>query len=205
MTAQYDYLVFTLARGRPARQAFVAAMAAARQALAARDAELVGHFAPQLGFSSVEAVALIRRSRARDELPVEIARIGGVVRFDHDRLSPTVRPPDSAQLRSEPGIYVHRWFTIDAGRTDDFVDLSERAWKGFESSYDTEIFGLFRAEPNENDARDNATRLLLLTWYRNHASWEASREQAHDPASLFAQRHLLTRHTIGRSSTLVTI
>jgi hypothetical protein len=46
--------------------------------------------------------------------------------------------------------------------------------------------------------------MLLLTWYRDHAIWEASREQAHDPASLFAQRHMLTRKTIGRSSLLVT-
>ena len=205
MAAHYDYLVFEIARGRQARASFVQAMGGAREKLAQCGAELVGHFAPQLGFSSSEAAALIRWPRERGVLPAEIVKISGVACSQHDMLSPTMRPADNAQLKSGPGIYVHRWFTIDGDRVGDFVDLSNQAWKGFEGSYDTEIFGLFAAEPNENDTRAGIARLLLLTWYRNHGVWEASREQAHDPASLFAQRHLLTRHTIGRSSTLVTV
>ena len=204
MPGQYDYLVFELERGRPARAAFVQAMSGAATVFASRGAELLGHFAPQLGFDSTDAVALVRWSGARGELLKEMAQLPGVARMDRDKLSSTVRPSDGAKLKSGPGIYVHRWFTIDGDRVADFVDLSDRAWKGFEGSYDTEIFGLFRAEPNENDTQTGAARLLLLTWYRDHAIWEASREQAHDPASLFAQRHLLTRKTIGRSSLLMT-
>jgi hypothetical protein len=204
MATQYDYLVYELARGRPARVAFAQTMSAAAKALAASGAQLLGHFAPQLGFDSTDAVVLIRWTGARGELPKDVAEPAGIVRMDRDRLSATVRPVDGAMLRSGSGIYVHRWFTIDGDRTADFVDLSNRAWKGFEGSYDTEIFGLFSAEPNENDKEAGAARLLLLTWYRDHGIWEASREQAHDPASLFAQRHLLTRKTIGRSSLLLT-
>jgi hypothetical protein len=85
----------------------------------------------------------------------------------------------------------------------DFVDLSGRAWGGFEGAYDTEVFGLFTAEPTPNDHDNGQARLLLLTWYASHGVWEASREQPSDPRSLFAQRHELTRSTIGRSSLLV--
>ena len=42
--------------------------------------------------------------------------------------------------------------------------------------------------------------LLLLTYYASHGEWEASRDQTRDPNGLFAQRHELTRSTIGRSS-----
>ncbi len=204
MAAQYDYLVFEIARGRTARASFVQAMGAAARALDARGAELLGHFAPQLGFASTEAPALIRWRGKRGELPKEVMQIGDVLHLERDLLSPTVRPSDTQQLKTGRGIYVHRWFVIDGERVGDFIDLSNRAWKNFEGSYDTEIFGLFSAEPNENDRRSGAARLLLITWYRDHATWESSREQAHDPAGLFVQRHALTRKTIGRSSILVT-
>jgi len=44
---------------------------------------------------------------------------------------------------------------------------------------------------------------LLLTYYASHGVWEESRHQTRDPNGLFAQRHALTRSTIGRSSLLV--
>jgi hypothetical protein len=108
MATEYDYLVFELARGRPARAAFVQAMSTAARALASGGAELLGHFAPQLGFDSTDAVALIRWSGARGELLKEMAQLPGVARMDRDKLSSTVRPSDGAKLKSGPGIYVHR-------------------------------------------------------------------------------------------------
>ena len=203
MAAQYDYLTFTLARGAAARTAFLQALRGGGNALAMAGAELLGPFLPQLGFASNEAVALIRWPHGRKAMPQAIGDLPHVARRVDDRLTPTVRPADGATLKTHGGIYVHRWFTVDGDRVADFVDLSNRAWTGFEGSYDTEIFGLFTAEPNENDKSDGSARLLLLTWYGNHGVWEASREQAHDPAGLFAKRHLLTRSTIGRSSVLM--
>jgi hypothetical protein len=201
VSARYDYLTFELARGRPAWEEFTAALRGkGTSALSATGADLVAAFAPQLGFASNEAVLLIRG--AAEILPSEIVSAPGVISFVRDRLSPTVRPRDGQRLKSG-GIYVHRWFTIDGERAEEFIDLSNRAWSGFEGSYDTEIFGLFLSEMNETDQMAHARRLLLLTWYKNHAVWEASREQARDAKSLFAQRHLLTRTTIGRSSVLV--
>ena len=199
MATQFQYLTFELKRGREAWASFSADVREKTVAALAREGgEMCGLFAPQLGFASNEAVALVRGSRDAQSAFGSDA----IVHVQKDRLSPTVRPLDGQRLK-EGGIYVHRWFAIDGDRLGDFIDLSNRAWSGFEGSYDTEIFGLFAADESERDVRMGARRLLLLTWYRDHGVWEASREQARDAASLFAQRHLLTRTTIGRSSVRV--
>ena len=198
----YDYRTLELVRGRAAWAAITAHMRdSARKAIADSGGELLGLFSPQLGFASNEATVLSRWPSAIRDVPDALV-LPEIVASRREALVPTVRPKDSQALRTG-GIYVHRWFTIDKDHTADFIDLSNRAWGKFEGSYDTEIFGLFTAEPSEEDRKASAQRLLLLTWYRDHGVWEASREQAQDAKSLFAQRHLLTRSTIGRSSLLV--
>ena len=193
MSAEYNYLSVTLERGRPAWAAFAAHTRAA-------DGEMLGVFQGQLGFASNEAVVLLRGANADSRHAV--GQAPGVAGVRAETLTPTVRPAEGAVLR-QGGIYVHRWFTVDAQSVDDFVALSNKAWENFEGSYDTEIFGLFTAERSHEDLRDGAGRLLLLTWYASHGVWEASRDQTRDPQGLFARRHALTRTTIGRSSTLV--
>jgi hypothetical protein len=203
MAAHYDYLTFNLERGRPAWTAFSAHIRdVAAPAIAASRGEVIGLFQGQLGFSSNEAVLLLRwPSAGRDRLR-DVDRAPGVVTMHPEMLVPTVRPDDRDVLR-KGGIYVHRWFTVDADQVDDFVSLSDRAWKNFEGSYQTQIFGLFTAERTAQDLRDGSGRLLLLTYYASHGVWEESREQTRDPGGLFVQRHALTRSTIGRSSSVV--
>src|SRR5215472_2900751 len=199
MSATYEYRTFGLERGRAAWAALTKhAREEARKAIADSGGELLGLFSPQLGFASNEATVLTRWPSGIRNAPAAFA-LSEIVSSRSEVLTPTVRPKGGQKLRTG-GIYVHRWFTIDKERTADFIDLSNRAWGNFEGSYDTEIFGLFTAEPNAMDREASTQRLLLLTWYRDHAVWEASREQARDAKSLFAQRHLLTRSTIGRSS-----
>jgi hypothetical protein len=155
-----------------------------------------------LGFASNEAVVLLRSpAPLRDRLR-ELDAAPGVVTMHPELLTPTVRPPDKAVLK-QGGIYVHRWFSVDADSVADFISLSNRAWERFEGSYETEIFGLFTAERTMRDVREGTGRLLLLTYYAGHGVWEQSRDQTRDPGGLFAQRHALTRSTIGRSSILV--
>jgi hypothetical protein len=198
----YEYLTLELAHGRSSWAALAAHMRDnARAKIAADGGELLGLFSPQLGFASNEATLLVRWSKPGDSAAA--FAIPEVTGHHREVLTPTVRPRDADKPRTGTGIYVHRWFTIDGDKTAEFIDLSNRAWGGFEGSYDTEIFGLFTAAPGEVDRKTGAARLLLLTWYRDHGVWEASREQAADAKSLFAQRHLLTRSTVGRSSVLV--
>ena len=203
MPAHYDYLTFTLERGCQAWTSFVDHVRdVASPAIAAAGGEVPGLFQGQLGFASNEAVVLLRfKSATRDRLR-ELDRAPGVVSMHPEVLTPTVRPKDDAVLTTG-GIIVHRWFNVDADSVADFIALSNRAWTNFEGSYATEIFGLFTAERTAQDVRDGAGRLLLLTYYASHGVWEESRHQTRDPNGLFAQRHALTRSTIGRSSLLV--
>ena len=203
MAQAYDYLSLTLPRGRAAWQAFaghVHGLGAA--AIVAQGGEVVGLFAPQLGFASNEAAVLIRWPEGQRRSSAAISATPGVVACHVDALTPTVRPTDGGKPKTG-GIYVHRWFTVDSDRIADFIDLSNRAWNRFEGAYGAEIFGLFSAAPTAKDLGAGQGRLLLLTYYASHGVWEVSREQTIDPEGLFAQRHALTRTTIGRSSLLV--
>jgi len=203
MPAHYDYLTFTLERGRPAWSAFVAHVRdVAAPALAAANGEILGVFQGQIGFASNEAIVLVRSTAPLRDRLRELDAAPGVVRMHPELLTPTVRPADKAVLK-QGGIYVHRWFSVDADSVADFISLSNRAWEKFEGSYETEIFGLFTAERTTHDVLEGTGRLLLLTYYASHGVWEQSRDQTRDPGGLFAQRHALTRTTIGRSSILV--
>jgi hypothetical protein len=203
MPAHYDYLSFMLDRGRPAWSGFATHIREiATPAIKAAGGEVLGLFQGQLGFASNEAIVLLRWPTAERDRLRELDRAPGVVTMHPEKLVPTVRPADDGQLK-RGGIYVHRWFTVDADSVADFVALSNRAWENFEGSYETKIFGLFTAETTVADLREGAGRLLLLTYYASHGVWENSREQTNDPAGLFVKRHALTRSTIGRSSRLV--
>ncbi|MDB5480834.1 MAG: hypothetical protein JWO83_1887 [Caulobacteraceae bacterium] len=203
MAAAYDYLTITLGRGRAAWQAFATYVnSPGDEAVARVGGEFVGLFAPQLGFASNEAAVLVRWPTGLRGSMSPLTGADGVVACHEDALTPTLRPRVGQELRNA-GIYVHRWFVVDGDRVKDFVDLSGQAWGAFEGAYDTEIFGLFTTTPTPEDTAKGQGRLLLLTWYASHGVWEASREQAADPQSLFARRHELTRSTIGRSSILV--
>jgi len=203
MPAHYDYLSFTLERGRQAWTAFADHVReVAAPAIAAAGGEMLGLFQGQLGFASSDAIVLLRWPSAHRDRLREIDRAPGVVTMHPEMLTPTVRPKDDAVLK-KGGIYVHRWFTVDADSVSDFVALSNRAWENFEGSYQTEIFGLFTAERTAQDVREAAGRLLLLTYYASHGVWEESRDQTRDPDGLFVKRHALTRSTIGRSSVVV--
>jgi hypothetical protein len=199
MPAHYDYLTFNLVRGRQAWTDFAVHVRGVTPKIAAAGGEVIGLFQPQLGFGSTEAVVLLRwPDGGRDRLR-ELDQAPSVNTMHPEKLTPTVRPADGDVLKPG-GIYVHRWFTVDADSVGDFVSLSNRAWTNFEGSYDTQIFGLFTAEATPADVREGAGRLLLLTWYASHGVWENSREQTRDPEGLFVKRHALTRTTIGRSS-----
>src|SRR5476649_690053 len=100
MAAHYDYLSFTLERGRAAGDAFTAHIRdAATPAIAEAGGEVLGLFQGQLGFSSNEAVLLLRwPSASRDRLR-EVDRAPGVFTMHPEMLVPTVRPGDKDMPR----------------------------------------------------------------------------------------------------------
>jgi hypothetical protein len=100
MAAHYDYLSFALQRGRPAWTEFVAHVRdTAAPAIAAAGGEMLGLFQGQLGFSSNEAVVLVRWPSAERDRLRELDQAPGVFTMHPERLTPTVRPQDDAALR----------------------------------------------------------------------------------------------------------
>ena len=157
---------------------------------------MVGQFAPQLGWANNQAAVLFRGEGALDAP-------GLVVSATSESLTPTLRPTDDA-IPQPGGIYVHRWFEVDAGAADEFIDLSGQGWLRFETQFDTQIFGLFRAAPSPADLGWlNLQRLLLITRYADHRVWEASRDPTSEAMQIFARRQQLTRRTWAASTRLV--
>ena len=166
---------------------------------------LYGVFQPQLGFASNEAVVMTTGG----DIGKLLGDLDEVVLVETELLTPTLRPADKSSLYRDGwpkgGIYVHRWFTVEADGVNEFVALSGEAWESFEVNFDAQIAGLFRAERSPEDEAAGVERLLLLTRYGSHGVWEDSRNEAADPEAWkrFLRRHALTHETTGRSSLLV--
>jgi hypothetical protein len=197
----YDYLFLDLSSG--SRPAFVSHLkTVVKPLLDTAGGEVLGLFAPQLGWASTEAAILIRWRGARTgraEAIAAITRAPQVGSSRMDSLTPTLRP--AASDRPAPGgIYVHRWFDVTATSVAEFIELSGQGWKDFESRFATRIFGLFQTPRSAEDQRHGVTRLLLITRYDSHAVWEASRDPTTEGMAIFQRRQQLTRGSKAASS-----
>jgi hypothetical protein len=156
---------------------------------------LVAVFAPSLGYATDQALVLTDDAATAGA----VAKAPGVVSSQHQVVTATTRPTTAGARPKTDGIYVHRWFTIDGGAVDEFVALSNEAWVGFEGGFDTDVFGLFVADTSPQDQREGARRMLLMTHYRDFATWEASRRPDPTTARAFARRQALTRVALPRA------
>lgn len=87
-----------------------------------------------------------------------------------DLMSPTLRPA-TADAPVRQGNYAFRWFETPPENFEEFLDLCEAAWPGFESSFDSQVIGLWRVEGSD----DGPIRTLLMTRRPNLAMWERSK------------------------------
>jgi|SRR5215831_6102855 len=192
MSASYDYLFVTLGPVPTPHQSLAVALRGLT------GASVVGQFAPMLGWKTNEAAVLLRRP-ADESAPGDLGPL--VVAYSSERLQPTIRPGDGDRLLAG-GIYVHRWFEVEAAAAEEFVNLSGQGWRRFETQFDARIFGLFRAEPSRRDAAEGLARLLLITRYADHGVWEASRDPTSEAMQIFARRQRLTRRSWAASTRL---
>jgi hypothetical protein len=205
-TPDYDYLFFDVASGRPPypRPAAVLGPLLAN-ALGGTQGRRLGLFVPQIGWTSSQAAALISWRGGDSGRSAALAKLGaapGLKSIQSHALTPTVRPVGDA-LPRPGGIYVHRWFVIEAGAIDEFVALSAEGWADFETRFEANIFGLWTATRNADDLRDGTTRVFLLTRYKDHGVWEASRDPTTAAMKAFARRQALTRVTWNASTLLI--
>lgn len=205
----YDYLFLDLDAppGTPPSKAYADAVRARTAAIGAAGGEVLGLFTPQLGWHARQAALLVGwkpDAAGREAEMAALAKLPGVGKAERHRLAATARP--SAGDRPKPGgIYVHRWFVIGAGDLDEVVALSTEGWRDFEARFDTNIFGLFAAERSAADKAAGATRLLLVTRYKDHGVWETSRDPSTDAMAAFMRRQKLTRDTWAASTLLTAI
>jgi hypothetical protein len=194
----YIYAALTLARdGAPARRLAEEIKAAQTPAV-----QVLGQFAPQLGASSNEASLLLFSTKGVGAARMFLDGLSIVQGFEIDPMAPTARPVALGLPRSG-GIYVHRWFVIEAEAVEEFVSLSNAAWPEFETLFDASIYGLFAVNQNSDDKNARVRRMLLITRYKDHGEWERSRDPTTAAMQTFMRRRALTRVTIARSSLLV--
>jgi hypothetical protein len=100
-----------------------------------------------------------------------IKAIDGVRAHDVTAMTPTLRPvSDTPPLRQ--GNFAFRWFETPAKDWPEFLDLCADAWPGFESSYDSQVIGLWKVD---DSAQPDVVRSLLLTRRPDLAMWERSK------------------------------
>ncbi|WP_068877686.1 MULTISPECIES: hypothetical protein [unclassified Phenylobacterium] len=208
-TRMYDYLFLDLEApaGTPPAKAYADQVRARAAGIAAAGGQVLGLFTPQLGWRSRQAALLAgwRPDAPGREVEMNaLAKLDGVGKAERHRLAATARPAAGDVPRSG-GVYVHRWFVIGAGSLDEVVALSTEGWRDFEARFDTNIFGLFAAERTAADEAAGATRLLLITRYKDHGVWETSRDPSTAAMAAFMRRQKLTRDTWAASTLLTSL
>lgn len=144
-----------------------------------------GAFTPLFGLASNELYLVTSAEKTHDLN--SLAEQNSLEVLETNQMVPTVRPTDHA-TRTQPGIYVFRWFSIYTKDIAEIARLSNEAWQTFEGGFDTEVQGLFR---DANPGNDQG-KMLLITWYRDLSVWEASRFPAPEARENFLRRANLT-------------
>ncbi|TAJ71934.1 MAG: hypothetical protein EPO51_12520 [Phenylobacterium sp.] len=207
-TPMYDYLFLDLEAppGTPPAKAYADHVRARAAGIATAGGEVLGLFTPQLGWHARQAALLVGwrpDASGREAGMAALQTLEGVGKAERHRMAATARP--AATDRPKPGgVYVHRWFVIGADTQDEVVALSVEGWRDFEARFDTTIFGLFAVERSAADKAAGATRLLLVTRYKDHGVWETSRDPSTAAMAAFMRRQKLTRDTWA-ASTLLTV
>lgn len=204
----YDYLFLDLedAKGASPPRAYAELVKARLPQIRAAGGDVLGFFTPQIGWVARQAALLVRwgpDARGREGEINALMRNKSTRFAQRGKLTPTLRPA-ATDRPGTGGIYVHRWFVVEPDNVAEFLKLSADGWADFEQRFDTRIFGLFAAERTSLDRSKGQARLLLITRYRDHGVWEASRDPSTSAMKAFQRRAEITRDTWNASTTLVT-
>lgn len=176
---------------RPGPAGLVTAIEDMREQIERNGAGVFGVFGSLLGLASNQVyLVTFGESELDIQLPSPFERVSTTT------LKPTIRPV-SHQPVTEPGVYVFRWFRVSSKDVHDIVQLSGEAWPTFEEDFDTRVQGLFVQDTPEPDT------MLLITWYRNMAEWEASRQPRPEARENFLKRHQLTHSALPIATALM--
>lgn len=118
-------------------------------------------------------------------------------------LAPTLRPKTS-EPPVKQGNYAFRWFETLKENYDKFLHLCEEAWPSFESSFDSQVIGLWRQHP----IGENSVSTLLITRRPDLSMWERSKIPKTMAEKVIreklSRRYYLCNHTVVYTTTLIT-
>lgn len=196
MRAVDDVYAFLRLRGKEGWSALHEALTGALPA-----GRLWGAFHGLFGVGSNELIAVTMGNAADAASAIDTA--AGLAASQHVEsliLAPTARPQTPAP-RTREGLYVFRFFDVANVDVEEIAALSQAAWETFEAA------DAYRAEPQalfcEQDRTAERGRMLLVTWYDDLNSWQASRRAPEAARRNFQERQQLTSSTIAYATRLI--
>ena len=132
-----------------------------------------------------------------------IGQLDNVRQVTVDVMTATLRP-QSPEPPTRQGNYAFRWFETPSEHYPEFLDLCESAWPSFESSFDSQVIGLWRL-PQKACGQITS---LLLTRRPDLSVWEKSKQPS-TPEEVETRKKLSRRYdlcdwTVVYTTTLLT-
>jgi hypothetical protein len=179
-----------------------------RRAIEAAGGSLYGIWRSQIGRPRDELTAITYWSdggRAKGGIDAALRGVDAVRAHEMQPMTPTLRPT-APTPPTRQGNFAFRWFETPAQHFDEFLALSARGWPDFESSYDSQVIGLWRILDRAADA--SIVKSLLLTRRPDLAMWERSKipqgEKETAMRETFNRRYDLCDSTVVYTTTLLT-
>ena len=144
-------------------------------------------------------------ARATDAVADALRGVASLRGHETRTMTPTLRPTSRAPPTRQ-GNFAFRWFETPQKHFNEFLALSAKGWPDFESSYDSQVIGLWRmVDPG---AAGGAVTSLLLTRRPDLAMWERSKipqgEKEIAMRETFNRRYDLCDSTVVYTTTLLT-
>ena len=179
--------------------------------LSAHGALLFGVWRSQIGRPRDELTAITHWPDGSSEPDTALGQLlgdlGEVRSVTSRPMTATLRPRAPTPPRRQ-GNYAFRHFETPAANWPEFLSLCELAWPGFESSYDSQVIGLWRFHPNGQGTSEGGVQSLLLTRRPDLAMWERSKlpqgELEESVRRKLNRRYELCDFTVVYTSTLLT-
>lgn len=169
MTVTYGHHIITTAPRRWQAEANNIRTTGAER-IAAQGGALFGVWRSQIGRPRDELTVVTVWNNDESNAGALLHGTPHIVSVSQEVMRPTLRPetPEAPRRQSN---YAFRSFDTPPEHWDEFLGLCAAAWPGFESSYDSQVIGLWRFDEDRNGLR----RSLLLTRRPNLAMWECSK------------------------------
>jgi hypothetical protein len=180
-----------------------------QRALEDAGGSLFGIWRSQIGRPRDELTAITfwnDGSYAKDAVAAALHGVASLRQHEMQAMTATLRPTSPAPPTRQ-GNFAFRWFETPARYFDEFLALSAKGWPDFESSYDSQVVGLWRISDNSPTHSDTVSS-LLLTRRPDLAMWERSKipqgEKEIAMRETFNRRYDLCDSTVVYTTTLLT-